>query len=131
MCRRRWALCRSHLHRKFNVSRRATNTDFLASPSWEETTREDNAPVAANSTYQNFNESGEFYDSHWELTAARAAYRWAREKRRETEARFDHLPKPNPEALLAIQSAHRIFKKAAQRYEAALTAYLAFLDCSA
>jgi hypothetical protein len=84
----------------------------------------------ANGTYHKFDEAGQFYDSHWELIAARAAYQWARRKRRQTEARFRHLPKPNHEALLAIQSTHQIFKKAAQRYEAALTAYLAFLDCS-
>jgi hypothetical protein len=112
------------------LSRRATNTDFLSGLSWEGTTREDNPPVVANGTYHKFDEAGEFYDSHWELTAARTAYQWARGKRRQTEDRFRHLQEPSREALLALQSTHRIFKEAAQRYEAALIAYLAFLDSS-
>jgi hypothetical protein len=104
-----------------------TNTNFLSSSSWAGyTARQDNAPVAATTTYDPYDEAGEFSDPPGELIAARAAYQLARGERRQIEERFRHLRTPDNEALLAIQSAHQAFKEAAGRYEAALIAFLAF-----
>jgi hypothetical protein len=104
------------------------NTNLLSSPSWAGyTAREDNAPVAAATAYGLYDEAGGANDLPAELIAARGAYQLARGERRRIEGRFQHLPTPDNEALLVIQSAHQAFKEAAKRYEAALIAFLLFL----
>jgi hypothetical protein len=102
------------------------NTDLKSSPSWEgNTTREDDAPAAANASYHEYHELSEFDGLQLELRAAGAAYHRARKKMTQAEARIRQVPKPNREALMVILSAYQTFKEAAQRYEAALNAYLA------
>ncbi|HEY6386361.1 MAG TPA: hypothetical protein VIX91_11830 [Candidatus Acidoferrum sp.] len=94
-----------------------------SSPSWEgNTIHKDDAPVAANASYH---EHHELSESDVELRAARAAYHRARKELTQADVRIRQIPKPNREALMVIQSAYQTFKKAAQRYEAALNAYLA------
>jgi hypothetical protein len=118
---------REPLPRFLHISRR-DNTNLLSSPSWAGyTAREDNAPVAATTAYGLYDEAGEANDLPGELIAARVAYQLARGERRRIEGRLRHLPTPDNEALLVIQSAHQAFKEAAKRYEAALIAFLLFL----
>ena len=119
---------REPLAQFLNIWPEGTNTILLSSSSWAGYTAcEDNAPGAAVTTYGLYDEAKGLNDLPGELVAARAAYQLARGERRQIEGRFQQLPTPDNEALLAIQSAHQAFKEAAKRYEAALIAFLLLL----